>query len=334
MDGIVLSGKFSKALLDKNIKTWVGKGVMKTASLMPYYKMLANHMPTDEELVSELDGIERGELTEVPENGRFPEETDLPGFKTTWVVKNFGLIKSISKVAGRADASRHKQKTQEKIARSLGDAYVKALNRSVLDVVRNGFDTSRTSYGDGKPFFSTQHTRIDGGATTYRSNASSTGVTLTYENLKTMKLLLLGNSVDGGGEVIDYNHKPLDLIVPPAREDDALEAVGEAKHLFSTDDANHTPNVHQMQSRIRIVVVPGLGTAGGGDDNRWYLKVSDLGDEEPIRCLHRQGLDTESEKDFHTKKYKTSADASWAIGWTDPVGKFAGSKGDSSAYSS
>jgi hypothetical protein len=151
MDGIVLSGKFSKALLDKNIKTWVGKGVMRTASLQPYYKMLASHMPTDEEMVSELDGIERGELTEVPENGRYPEETDLPGFKTTWVVKNFGLIKSISKIAGRADAARHKQKSQEKIARSLGDAYIKALNRSVLDIYRNGFDTTKTSYGDGKP---------------------------------------------------------------------------------------------------------------------------------------------------------------------------------------
>ena len=334
MDGIVLSGKFSKALLDKNIKTWVGKGVMKTASLQPYYKMLAYHTPTDEELVSEMDGIERGELVEVPENGRYSEETDLPGFRTTWMQKNFGRIKSISKVAGRADASGHRQKTQEKLARSLGDGYMKALNRSVLDIIRNGFNTSYTSYGNGKPFFSTIHTRIDGGDTTYRSNASSTGLVLNYENLKAAKLALLGNSVDGGGEVIDYNHKPLDLIVAPSEEDDALEAVGEAKHLFATNTGNNTPNVHQMQSRIRIVVVPGLGTAGGGTDGRWYLKVSDLGDEEPIRVLHRQGLETESEKDFETKKYKVSADASWATGWTDPIGKFWGSKGDGAGYSS
>jgi hypothetical protein len=33
-------------------------------------------------------------------------------------------------------------------------------------VLRNGFNTSYTSYGDGKPFFSTTHTRIDGGSTT------------------------------------------------------------------------------------------------------------------------------------------------------------------------
>jgi hypothetical protein len=182
--------------------------------------------------------------------------------------------------------------------------------------------------------FSTQHTRIDGGDTTYRSNASSTGITLNYENLKAAKLALLGNSVDGGGEVIDYIHKPLDLLVPPALEDEALEAVGSARHLLAGDSADNKPNVHQMQSRINIVVVPGFGTAGGGNDSRWYLKVSNLGDEEPIQVLHRQGLQTESEKDFHTKKYKTSADASWAIGWTDPVGKAWGSKGDGAAYSS
>lgn len=244
-DGIVLSGKFSKALLDKNVKVWVAQGMQKLASEMPYYKDLAYHAPTDEELFSVMDGVERGELIEVPENGRYPEETDLPGFTTTYMVKNFGLIKSISKIAGRQDASRHKQKTEQKQAASLGRAYIRALNRSVHDVIRNGFDTAFTSYGDGKPFFSTQHTRIDGGPTTFRSNASSVGLTLNYENLRTAKRDMR-NVVDHSGEVIDYSHKPLKLIVPVELEEDAYDAISFRGSQYAPDSADFAPNTHTI----------------------------------------------------------------------------------------
>lgn len=331
-DGIVLSGKFSKALLDKNVKVWVAQGVAKLASEQPYYKMLAQHNFTDEELFSVMDGVERGELQEVVENGRYPEETDLPGFSTTYNVKQFGLIKTISKIAGRQDASRHKQKSDSKLAKSLGSGYIRALNRSVLDVVRNGFDTSKTSYGDAKPFFSTIHTRIDGGSTTYRSNASSTGLVLNYENLKTLKRTMR-RAVDHSGEVIDYNENGIRLIVPTALVDAAYEAVG--INDFAPDTSNFTPRRHHDIKEI--LVVPGLGAespSGTGSDTAFYLQVMGLGDEEPIQVYHRQGLDTESQRDFHTKKFEVSADAGWAIGWTDPVGKFFGTKGDGLAYSS
>lgn len=148
---IVTSGKFSEALFDKNIKTWVAQGMQKLAATQDYYKRFAYHEKTDDDMFSMLDGVERGEFEEVPENGRFPEETDLPGFKTTFSVDKFGLTKYISYEAGMADASRHKQMSEAKKMAALGRAYIKKLNNTVADVIKNGFDTSYTSYGDGKP---------------------------------------------------------------------------------------------------------------------------------------------------------------------------------------
>lgn len=334
-NGIVLAGKFSEALLNKNIKVWVGRGMTKTATEMPYYKEIAMNTPTNEEMFTLLDGVERGEFMEIPEDGKPHEETDLPGFKTTFVVKDFGLIKSISKIAGRADATSHRQKTEQRLASSIGQAYIQKLNRDVADVLLNGFDTSFTSYGDGKPFFSTSHTRIDGGSTTYRSNASSIGLTLGYDNLKTLRLQIR-RVVDGAGRNIDYTHKALQLIVPPALEDTAYEAIGTPKHLFKTTSADFTPNALQSNGVVGIKVNPMLGAEaiGSGSDTAWYLHVDGLGDDEPIQVYHRQGMVLESEKDFDTGRYRTKGTAAYAIGWNDPMGKWLGTKGDGAAYSS
>lgn len=332
-NGIVMSGKFSKALLDKNVKVWVGTSAADLAKEMPYYKKLASHDVTNELVFQVLDGVERGTFQRIPENGKPHEETDLPGFKTTFNVQGFGLIKSISKMAGMADAASHMQKTNKKMAARVGKGYIRKLNEDVRDVLLNGFNTAYTSYGDNKPFFSTTHTRIDGGATTYRSNASSTSIPLSYDNLKTGRSAIR-RVVDGGGDVVDYTHKRLLLIVPSALEDTAYEAIGTPKHLYKTTTTNFTPNALQSNGVVDIMVHPLLGAEAGGSDTAWYLKVADMGDEEAIQVYHKQGLDILTEKDFDTQKYKVRGDAFYAIGWGDPVGKWWGSKGDSSAYSS
>jgi len=328
---LVSSGKFSQALFDKNIKTWVARGAAQLASEMPYYKMFAKNEVTNEEMFSMLDGVERGEFVEVTEGGKYPEEDDLPGFKTTYVVHDFGLMKTISYVAGRADASAHKQKQEAARAAAIGRAYVRKLNNVVSDIIKRGFNTSYTSYGDAKPFFSTTHTRIDGGSTTYRSNASSTGLTLTYENLKTA-LRALRRVVDGTGEVIDYTEKKVQLVVPTALVDTANEAVGIGD--YAPDGADYQP---RRTNNVEVVVWPLLGAeskGATGSDTAWFLHVANLGDEEPICVYHREGLKIASTEDFDTRKMKTRGSAAWATGWTDPVGKWWGSKGDSTAYAS
>lgn len=333
-NGIVSDGKFSEALLDKNVKVWVAKGAQALADQEPYYRMLASHTPTNEEVFKIMDGVERGEFVEIPENGKPQEETDLPGFKTIFQVRDFGLQKSISNLAGRADASAHAQKQNSSLARSVGAGYVRKLNRDVAEVVLNGFNTAFTSYGDDKPFFSTQHTRIDGGSTTNRSNASSTSIALNYENLKSGRSQIR-RTVDHAGHVVDYRQKKLLLIIPPALEDAAYEAIGSSRHLFKTDSADFTPNALQANGMIEPMVNPLLGAEAGfgGTNTNWYLKVADLEDGEAIQVYHRQQLQTRQQKDFYTKKHEVIGDAAWAIGWTDPVGKWFGSKGDGTAYS-
>lgn len=327
---IVSTGKFSQALFDKNIKTWVAKGTAKLASEMTYYKELADHEFTDEEMFSMLDGVERGEFERVPENGKYPIEDDLPGFKTTFVVKDFGLMKQISHVAGRADMSAHKQKSDAARAASLGSAYIRKLNTDVVDVVRNGFNPLYTSYGDGKPFFSTSHTRIDGGSTVYRSNASSTGIALTYNNLLAA-IRQMRSTVDGAGEIVDYTEKPLILYVPNALVDTAYAAVGTGVYAPGSADYDM-----RRSMGVEIRVIPLLGAmaknAPAHADTAWFLKVKDLGSDEPIKVFHREGLKIDSTEDFDTRKKKVRGSAAWAIGWTDPVGKFWGTKGDGQAY--
>lgn len=179
--------------------------------------------------------------------------------------------------------------------------------------------------------FSTSHTRIDGGATTYRGNASSTGLPLTYENLQT-ELRAFRRVVDGNGEVIDYQYEDIELIVPAALDDAADEAIGVG--TYAPDSADYKPKTIQ---RVQKVVWPLLGAeskGATGSDTAWFLKIKNLGEDEPIKMYHREGLKIASKDDFDTMKMKTRGHARWAIGWTDPVGKWRGSKGDSAAYSS
>lgn len=332
-DGIVLAGKFSEALLDKNVSAWVGQGMQKQANRMPYYKQVAYHTTTNQELFKIMDGVERGQFEETPENGKPHEATDLPGFTTTFNVRDFSMMKTISKQAGRADESNHRQKTDARISRSVGEGYIKKLNEDVADVVRNGFDTSFTSYGDGKPFFSTIHDRIDGGSTIYRSNASSTGVTLGYDNLKVGRLAIR-QVVDGEGAVIDHSHMPLELIVGPELEDVAYEAIGTNRHLYNTTSADFTPNALQANGQIRVTVNPLLGAAGGGSATAWYLHVADLGEDDPIKVYHRQFVRMKSRENFYTDKHEIKGTAAYAIGWTDPIGFWWGTRGDELAYAS
>jgi len=328
---LVTSGKFSQALFDKNIKAFVIKGMNKLAAEADYYKRFAYNEQTDEEMFSMLDGVERGEFVEIGENSKIPEETDLPGFKTTYSMKDFGRTKYISYVAGRADASSHKQLSEARLTASLGRSYIKKLNNTLADTIKRGFDTAYTSYGDNKPFFSTSHTRIDGGSTTYRSNASSTGLVLNYENLKTLKRQLR-RVVDGNGEVIDYTEKKIELVVPTALVDTAYEAIGTG--AYAPDGADYKPG---RNLDVEVAVFPLLGAESKGalgSDIAWYLKIKDLGDEESIKIYHREGLAIASERDFDTRKMKVQGVAAWATGWSDPVGKWVGSKGDGNAYAS
>lgn len=102
---------------------------------------------------------------------------------------------------------------QHNTIRSMPAALGKAAKRTqeyyAASVLNNGFTTANTSYGDGKPLFSTIHPRADGG--TAQSNASSTGITLTEPNLETARIATRKQLDDKGMKIVV---NPKKLIVP------------------------------------------------------------------------------------------------------------------------
>jgi len=137
--------------------------------------------------------------------------------------------------------------------------------------------------------------------------------------------------VDGAGEIIDYTEKPMILYVPTELVDVAYQAVGTGVYAPGSSDYDM-----RRSMGVEIRVIPLLGAMAKGAPAHaatgWYLKVKDLGEDEPIKVFHREGLKIDSTEDFDTRKKKVRGSAAWAIGWTDPVGKFWGSKGDGLAY--
>ena len=91
---------------------------------------------------------------------------------------------------------------------ALGRAMRRTSEDQASLIFRNGFSTSYLG-ADGKPLFSTSHSRADGG--TAQSNASSTGIALTEGNLET-SIIAMRQQLDDKGMKIDVY--PKILLVP------------------------------------------------------------------------------------------------------------------------
>jgi len=127
---------------------------------------------------------------------------------------------------------------------------------------------------------------------------------------------------------IDY---PSMLAGNAAFVDTAYDAVGTGVYAPGSSDYDM-----RRSTGVEVRVLPLLGAANKNAPAHaatgWYLKVKELGEDEPIKVFHREGLKIDSTEDFDTRKRKVRGSAAWAIGWTDPVGKWRGSKGDGQAY--
>lgn len=208
---------------------------------------------------------------------------------------------------------------QHNVIRAMPAALGKSAKRTqeywAASALNNGFDTSYTSYGDAKPLFSTSHPRADGG--TAQSNASSTGLTLTEDNLETIRVA--GRKIlDDKGQkiVLRYNR----LIVPVDLEKTANIIT---KSSLRPGTANNDYNMYNGMLDVYSWEYLSSTTAWFLQDTRshlltWYWRI-------------RPEFKQDNAFDSDARMYKTRM--RFSFGWSDYRGLY-GSKGDGAAYSS
>jgi hypothetical protein len=208
---------------------------------------------------------------------------------------------------------------QHNVIRAMPEALGKAAKRTIeyyaASVFNNGFSTSYTSYGDGKPLFSTSHTRADGG--TAQSNASSTGITLTETNLETARIAFRKFLDDKGQKFVS---KPTAILVPVDLEKTATVL---AQSTMRPGTANNDLNIYKGMFDIMAWEYLSSTTAWFLLDQRnhlltWYWRI-------------RPEFKTDNAFDSDAALYKTRVRFSY--GWSDWRGTW-GSKGDAGSYTS
>jgi len=207
---------------------------------------------------------------------------------------------------------------QHSTIKAMPGSLAKATRRTTefwgASIFNNGFNTSNTSYGDGKPLFSTSHTRADGG--TAQSNADATGLALTEQNLETLKIQ--GEKLlDDKGQIISFDLSR--LVVPVDLRKNAKIITGSPMRAGT---ANNEVNTY---ADMETVVWRWLTST-----TAWFLE-----DPQEYLCKFKWRVRPEFKNDFNfdadAALYKTRI--RFGFGWSDYRG-VAGSKGDGQAYSS
>lgn len=184
----------------------------------------------------------------------------------------------------------------------------------------NGFDM--TWYGDNKPLFSTIHPSTVPGAST-QSNASSTGIALSHDNLETGKLALNLQRTDNGLPLTLAGR--MTLVTSLNNEKEALEI---AESDGQPQNANNAINV--FKGKVDVVTSPYFDTVNGGLNSQWTLLNS---------ARHKLYHETRQEKMLNqdtnilNKVVTFTVDARWADAALEWKGTWS-SKGDLAAYSS
>ncbi len=220
-------------------------------------------------------------------------------------------------------------------AQELGE--MKDLSRSVnysvdkagFQLFNGGFSTTTsvngfalTWYGDGKALFSTVHPTVVPGAST-QSNASSTGIVLSHDNLETARLALELQQTDNGKALTMVGKTT--LIVPLALEKTARQTLESA---FTPESSNNALNIYR--GMIDVMATKFLDSVNGGSNTAWYVVNQGV-----HKLFHdtRQEKRLEMDTNIRNKVVTFTVDARWADHAREWKGTW-GSKGDGLSYSS
>ncbi len=281
------------------------------------------------QLEANFAGLGEYELTGEAE--AYKEDAMLEGFTTTYTPIKFTKRVPITEELMTFDKAGIASKA--KIGAALATRAANAIEVAMANVFVRGFNTSYTSYSDGKPLFSTNHTRVDNGAAF--SNASSTSLPLNHDNLA-FAIQSMVETLDDRG--VSSSFTPRTLLVPPALEAQALEIV---KSSGRSDTAERADNVFSMKEytggTLKVVVWTKLGAAAGGSDTAWFL-LSGTDEGVGLQWKWPKGWKPQIALEDRSDENKNGVISfvgkfMYAVGWGNPRGTW-GSKGDATTYTS
>jgi len=252
-----------------------------------------------------------GQLVQTSELGALDYEDPVKMYSTTYTHLKYTKGFKVSQELMEDD----QHNVIAKMARALAKSVVYSTETVSANVLNNAFTTTATSYGDGKPLASTSHTRADGG--TAQSNASSTGITLTENNLETGRLAL-EKILNDKGQIVNLQAK--DLVIPVDLRKTAQIL---AESSLRPGTANNDVNVYEGIFRVLAWRYITSTTA-------WFLMDSA---NHLLQYFWRVRPEFKSDFNFDADAALYKVRARFSVGWSDWRGVW-GSKGDGAAYSS
>lgn len=214
-------------------------------------------------------------------------------------------------------------------ATDLGRAANFSMDESGMQLFNGGFATTKvvrgydmTFYGDGVPTFSTVHpTKVPGAST--QSNASSTGIKFSHDNVETANIALLEQQGDEGLPM-NMAGKPM-LIGSLAL---AREFREETESELDPTNANNAINVSRGVYDTATSLF--LSAVNGGSSTAWFMILPGMS-----KLYHevRKAPVFELDNSVRTGTSLFTVKARWANWVGDWHGTY-GSKGDLATYAS
>ena len=265
-----------------------------------------------------------GEVKQFEDGDDIPTIQRFKGYTTKVIVQNYGGAVEVTKnlIEDRDfEAQLDEMKDMSRsINYSMDKTGVQLFNGGFSTTVGvNGYDM--TWYGDGKPLFSTIHPTLATGGST-QSNASSTGIVLSHDNLEIARLALMRQQTDNGMSLGMAGR--LTLVTSLSNEKLAREITGSE---LTPQNANNAINVYK--GAINLVTTTFLDTVNGGSNSAWFLMNESMA---KLYQVSRQEKRLESDVNIRNKVVTYTVDARWANSVKDWRGVW-GSKGDLQTYS-
>lgn len=219
----------------------------------------------------------------------------------------------------------------DKIAKAHAGSVARTIEQVAANTFNYGFNTSYTSYGDAKPFFSVSHTRADGNGSV--SNASATGLPLNNDNLDvlTQQLRLL---LDDRGQIRYF--RPNVLLVPPALEQTALIVTKSTNRSGTSDNDKNVFGMKEYTGgSLNVIVWDFLSVAGGGSNTAFFVgdtssmnnKLTWKWGQKPKVAQLDKATGAKSDVLYFKESFH------YSLGWSD-FRPWVGSKGDGLTYAS